>query len=126
MRPAKSQFKREKKVSPVARKVYDATAMIPKGRVSTYGAIARAIEREGASRAVGGILRVNPWPVKVPCHRVVHSDGSLGGYGGREGSPKKIKLLSSEGVRVHDGYVQDFSKLFFDDFGSLNSREETR
>ncbi|MGI0081335.1 MAG: MGMT family protein [Nitrososphaerales archaeon] len=118
MRP-KSDSKKKEKVSPIARKVYDATSMIPRGRVSTYGAIARAIEREGASRAVGGILRANPWPIKVPCHRVVHSDGTIGGYGGSEGTPRKIKLLAREGVRVRDGEIHDFKKILFDDFGSL-------
>lgn len=116
------------KVSALAKKVYDATSMIPKGRVSTYGAIARAIEREGASRAVGGILRRTPWPIRVPCHRVVRSNGSVGGYGGADESPRKIKLLENEGLSVHDGYVQDFEKVFFNDFAArpLYHRVATR
>ncbi len=119
---------KELKVSAFAKKVYDATSMIPKGRVSTYGAIARAIERESASRAVGGILRRNPWQIRVPCHRVVRSDGSVGGYGGAEGGPRKIKLLAHEGVSVRDNRVQDFEKIFFDGFASrsIGHRVETR
>ena|SRR5487761_812284 len=123
-----SSLQKKLKVSALAKKVYDATSKIPRGRVSTYGAIARAIERESASRAVGGALRRNPWQIKVPCHRVVRSDGSIGGYGGADWSPRKIKLLANEGVRVREGYVQDFEKVFFDDFAarSLDHRVTTR
>ena len=120
MRPLSSSKKEN--VSPTARKVYYATSKIPRGRVSTYGAIARAIEKEGASRAVGGILRVNPWPIKVPCHRVVRSDGSIGGYGGGDGTPRKIRLLASEGVKVRDGHILDFEEVFFDDFHFLSTK----
>ena len=102
--------------SEMAKQVYSKTSKIPKGRVSTYGAIARAIGREGASRAVGGILRANPRPIVVPCHRVVHSDGRIGGYGGSLGSGRKIRLLASEGVKVRDGMVQDFENVLFDEF----------
>ena len=105
-----------KKLSVMAEQAYSMTSRIPKGRVSTYGAIARAIGREGASRAVGGVLRSNPHPIVVPCHRVVHSDGRIGGYGGSSGSGRKIRLLASEGVKVRDGVVQDFQRVLFDDF----------
>lgn len=104
------------KISSIAKKVYFATSKIPRGRVSTYGAIARAIEREGAARAVGGILRANPRPIRVPCHRVVHSDGTLGGYGGSSGVSQKIRLLAKEGIKVQDGVVENFDGVFFDDF----------
>src|SRR5271169_1872753 len=84
-----------------SKRVYELTSQIPKGRVSTYGAIARALNSSGGSRAVGQILKRNPTPIVVPCHRVVKSDGGIGGYGGAEGFPKKIKLLRSEGVEVN-------------------------
>lgn len=96
--------------------VYRITSQIPKGRVSTYGAIANALRAKGASRAIGQILKANPTPIVVPCHRVVKSDGSVGGYGGSAGSPKKIRLLSSEGVRIKEGRVQDMDKVIFTDF----------
>lgn len=108
-------------MSPTARKVYVATSKIPRGRVSTYRAIAREIGKERAARAVGGILRSNPWPIKVPCHRVVKSDGSIGGYGGAAGAPRKIKLLASEGVNVRRGHIQDFEKVMFAEFRSSHS-----
>jgi len=55
---------------------------IPRGRVSTYGLIARHLGKPGAARAVGNALATNPFPLIVPCHRAVRSDGALGGYQG--------------------------------------------
>jgi len=79
-------------------KVWQATAMIPKGQVNTYGLIARAIKKPLASRAVGQALHCNPhWP-QVPCHRVVRGTGEVGGFAG--GSKKKIALLRQEGIEI--------------------------
>jgi methylated-DNA-[protein]-cysteine S-methyltransferase len=69
---------------------------IPRGRVSTYGLIARHLGRSGASRAVGNALATNPFPLLVPCHRAVRADGALGGYQG--GSAMKRVLLEREGI----------------------------
>jgi methylated-DNA-[protein]-cysteine S-methyltransferase len=69
---------------------------IPRGRVSAYGLIARRLGRPGASRAVGNALATNPFPIIVPCHRAVRSDGALGGYQG--GPAMKRILLEREGV----------------------------
>ena len=63
-------------------KVWELTKRIPKGKVTTYGEIARALGRPGPARAVGQALKRNPHAPAVPCHRVVKSDGGLGGYGG--------------------------------------------
>jgi methylated-DNA-[protein]-cysteine S-methyltransferase len=71
---------------------------IPMGTISTYGELARQLERENAARAVGQVLRANPLPIIIPCHRVVRADGSVGGYGGILGSQRKIALLKHEGV----------------------------
>ena len=65
----------------------------------------------GPHELVGQILRVNPTPIVVPCHRVVKSDGEIGGYGGASGSWKKIKLLRSEGLQIRDGKVLDMEKV---------------
>ena len=81
-------------------RVYQAVAEIPLGWVSTYGAIAAAIG-SGSARAVGQALRKNPFAPEVPCHRVVRSDGSLGGFFGKiSGEPltQKQLLLEQEGV----------------------------
>jgi methylated-DNA-[protein]-cysteine S-methyltransferase len=80
------------------RRVLQATAKVPRGQVSTYAEIARRIGQPKAVRAVGQALRRNPVPIVVPCHRVVASDGSLGGYGGEMRSRRKLELLKLEGV----------------------------
>lgn len=101
--------------SPFAQQVYALTSQIPAGRVSTYKAIAQALGTK-AYRAVGQTLRCNPYAPTVPCHRVVASDGSLGGFKGSKAKKElnlKIKLLRSEGVALTDNAVQDFSKHFF-------------
>lgn len=83
-------------VGPYARRVLRATAAIPFGQVSTYREVARKAGNPAASRAAGNALGSNPIPVVVPCHRVLRTNGSLGGYGG--GLDKKELLLRLEGV----------------------------
>jgi methylated-DNA-[protein]-cysteine S-methyltransferase len=80
-----------------AERVYKATKEIPKGKVSTYKDIANALNSK-AYRAVGNALNKNPYAPKVPCHRVVASDGALGGFA--TGIKKKIELLKKEGVII--------------------------
>jgi len=95
--------------------VYAMTSLIPMGKVTTYGAIAKAMGFPGAARAVGQALGANPNPIVVPCHRVVRSDGVLGGYSGGEGPRTKAKLLAREGVPVTAGKV-NLSRYLFADF----------
>lgn len=95
-------------------RVYRLVGQIPAGRVSTYGAVAEALGDSGAARAVGRALNRNPRLVEVPCHRVVHSDGRLGGY--VLGKDEKARLLSTEGVEVLNDRVVDFRNRFFKDF----------
>lgn len=83
---------------------------IPRGRVSTYSRIAKHIGSPKASRAVGNSLAKNPFPLIIPCHRAVRSDGSLGGYQG--GVDMKRRLLEMEGVTFHKDRV-DISNLFY-------------
>jgi methylated-DNA-[protein]-cysteine S-methyltransferase len=85
-------------VTPFQRQVLEEARRVPRGQVSTYGDIARRIGKPRAFRAVGQALRRNPVPIVVPCHRVVASDGTLGGYGGKLGNTRKIQLLKLEGV----------------------------
>jgi methylated-DNA-[protein]-cysteine S-methyltransferase len=92
--------------------VYAMTSLIPMGKVTTYGAIAKAIGFPRAARAVGQALGANPNPIVVPCHRVVRSDGV---YSGGEGPRTKAKLLGREGVQVSAGKV-DLGKYLFADF----------
>ena len=94
-----------------AKEVYWLVRKIPKGSVSTYREIAKALGKPNASRAVGVILTKNPELVKTPCHRVVHADGRVGGYA--KGAQEKIRLLAKEGVLVADGKIKDFEKKLF-------------
>jgi methylated-DNA-[protein]-cysteine S-methyltransferase len=82
--------------SPFQRRVLMAAASVPAGQVVSYGEIARRIGQPGASRAVGQALGHNPIPIVIPCHRVIASGGSIGGYGG--GLAVKRKLLRLEGA----------------------------
>jgi O-6-methylguanine DNA methyltransferase len=87
-------------ITPFQRRVLEETRRVPRGRVSTYAEIARRIGSPKAVRAVGQALRRNPIPIVVPCHRVISSDGSLGGYGGNLRDARKLELLKLEGVRL--------------------------
>lgn len=82
------------------RRVLEITIAVPRGQVTTYGEVARKMGKPAAYRAVGQALRRNPIPIVVPCHRVIASDGTLGGYGGKLGDARKIKLLKLEGVML--------------------------
>ena len=94
--------------------VYDIVSQIPSGKVSMYGEIAKAVGDIRAARAVGRILNENPRLIEIPCHRVVHSNGGVGGY--RLGVKKKIELLKDEAIEVRDGKVEAFSSHLFSDF----------
>jgi len=83
-------------LTPFQCKVLEAVSQIPPGEVRTYKEIAAAVGNPNAWRAVGLALKRNPFPVKIPCHRVVRSDGSLGGYFGKRNSKEKALLLLSE------------------------------
>ncbi|MCW5874302.1 MAG: methylated-DNA--[protein]-cysteine S-methyltransferase [Anaerolineales bacterium] len=79
-------------------RVLQETRRVPRGQVRTYMQIAKRIGQPKAVRAVGQALRHNPIPIVVPCHRVVASDGTLGGYGGKMRDARKLSLLKLEGV----------------------------
>lgn len=85
-----------KELTEFSQKVYEAVKLIPKGEVRTYGWVAKKIGQPGAARAVGNALNKNPFPVVVPCHRVVAKNG-LGGFVG--GLAAKKRLLKSEGYK---------------------------
>ncbi len=85
-------------MAPFQRAVLEATATVPFGHLDTYAGIARKIGKPGATRAVGNALGRNPIPVIVPCHRVIRSDATIGGYTG--GLEIKEHLLTLEGVTL--------------------------
>jgi methylated-DNA-[protein]-cysteine S-methyltransferase len=86
------------RLTPFQVTVLQAARSIPSGSVWTYGQLARTIGSPKASRAVGQALGRNPVPIVIPCHRVVASDGSLGGYSGGGGLQSKRFLLGLEGA----------------------------
>jgi len=104
------------------KRVYRVTALIPKGRVSTYGEIAKAAGKPKAARAVGSAMNKNPFSPAVPCHRVVKSSGLAGGFA--TGTQKKEKMLKSEGIRVIGGKIEKFNKLIIkaEELRKLNSK----
>lgn len=89
---------------------YNLLLKIPKGRVTTYAEIAHALKTK-AYRAVGNAMSKNPDAPRVPCHRVVASDGSLGGYA--FGIKKKIELLKKEGIKFSRGRIVDLNTVMY-------------
>jgi len=86
--------------APFEKRVWTALTAIPPGQTTSYGAIARALDAEGASRAVGAANGANPVAIIVPCHRVIGASGSLTGYGG--GLERKTWLIEHERRWRHD------------------------
>jgi len=92
-------------------RVYALLRQVPRGRVTTYNDLARSLQ--SAPRAIGQACRRNPYSPDVPCHRVVRSDGGLGGFGGKTSGKNivnKRAMLLKEGVRVQAGQVTDFER----------------
>ncbi len=86
-------------------KVYALTKKIPKGKVATYGQLARLAGNSRAARAVGALMRANPNAPHTPCHRVVSAEGKLTGYSAEGGVAQKRKMLLAEGVYFHEDKV---------------------
>ncbi len=106
------------------RECADIVNQVPKGMVTTYGAVARALGDDIAKRAVGVMLNTYGPPIKMPCHRVVYSGGGLGGFG--LGLPRKIQMLGDEGVRVKDDKIYNFENIFFDKFKTTHPLRKAR
>ena len=87
-------------LSPFARSVLRALSRIPHGQSITYSQLAKRIGKPAATRAVGGVLARNPLPIIIPCHRVISSDGSLGGFSAPGGVTLKRRLLTLEGISL--------------------------
>lgn len=96
-------------------KVWKLMQRIPKGRVTTYSMIAKKLNTR-AYRAVGNACRKNPYAPRVPCHRVVRTNGTVGGFGGKTSGKtveKKIRLLRKENVEIKNGKITNFEKVLF-------------
>jgi len=92
-------------------KVYKKLLEVPEGKVTTYGDLAKAVGLVNGQRAIGNIMKKNPFPVIVPCHRVVQSNGEIGGYA--YGKKVKLRMLSKEGIKITNGKIIDFNKKKF-------------
>ena len=92
-------------------KVYKKLLEVPKGKITTYRDIAKAIGLKNGQRIIGKIMNKNPYPVIVPCHRVVKSDGKIGGYAW--GEKVKAKMLSNEGIKIKNGKILDVEKSIY-------------
>lgn len=90
----------ELKGTPFQKQVWAELLKIKKGNVVTYKYLAKKIGKPRAVRAVANAVGANPLPIKIPCHRVVRSDGTIGGYSGRGGVKTKKMLLKKEGVTL--------------------------
>jgi len=86
-------------------KVYKLTKKVPKGKVTTYKAIANKLKTK-AYRAVGTALKNNKQPIIIPCHRVINSNGKTGFYKGKKNSKEKIKLLKKEGIKIKNNRIE--------------------
>lgn len=96
-------------------KVYNITKKIPKGKVTTYKIIAEKLKTK-AYRAIGNALKNNKKPIIIPCHRVINSDGKIGGYMGKTSGKslkRKINLLKKEGVKIKNKKIVDFYKVLY-------------
>ncbi len=108
----------ELEVPDLRKEVLELLLQIPKGKVTTYHALAVALGDEVAARAVGQILAGNDQPDKYPCYKVVHSSGEVGAYSAPGGPAAKIAKLRAEGLPVQDGRIVDLHKHLFTDFKS--------
>jgi len=95
----------------IEEKIYRKLLEVPLGYVTTYGDLAKAINLKNGQRVVGKIMKNNPFPVIIPCHRVVKSDGTIGGYA--YGSETKKNMLSEEGLEINNNKILDFKNNLF-------------
>jgi len=90
-------------------KVYKKLLEVPAGKVTTYGELAKAIGLKNGQRVIGKIMNKNPYPVIIPCHRVIKADGKIGGYAW--GEEVKAKMLLKEGIKIKNGKIVDLKNI---------------
>ena len=95
----------------VQQKIFKKLLEVPKGQITTYGELAKAVGLKNGQRAVGKIMNKNPYPVIIPCHRVVMSTGKIGGYA--YGEHVKIKMLNNEGIKIKNGKIVDLENIIY-------------
>ncbi len=92
-------------------KVYKKLLDVPKGKVTTYKELADSVGLKNGQRVIGKIMNKNKYPVIIPCHRVVMSNGKIGGYA--YGDKSKAKMLSNEGIKIQNGKILDFKNSVY-------------
>ena len=92
-------------------KVYKKLLDVPKGQITTYGDLAKAVGLKNGQRIIGKIMNKNPYPVLVPCHRVVMSTGKIGGYA--YGKNVKTKMLGNKGLEIINQSIKFLIKKLF-------------
>lgn len=90
------------------KKVYKKLLEVPSGKVTTYGELAKAVGLKNGQRLIGKIMNKNPYPVIIPCHRVVKSDGTVGGYAW--GEKIKTNMLKKEGIKINNKKIVEMGK----------------
>ena len=95
----------------IDKKIYKKLLEVPKGKITTYGELAKAVGLKNGQRAVGKIMNKNPYPVIIPCHRVVKSDGKVGGYA--YGEEIKSDMLTREGIIIKNGKILDLENKIY-------------
>ena len=93
------------------KKIYKKLSEVPKGKITTYGELAKAVGMKNGQRAVGRIMNKNPYPVIIPCHRVIKSDGKVGGYA--YGEEIKSNMLTKEGIKIKNGKILDLKNRIY-------------
>ena len=93
------------------KKIYKKLLEVPKGKITTYGELAKAVGLKNGQRVVGKIMNKNPYPVIIPCHRVVKSDGKVGGYA--YGEEIKSDMLIREGIIIKNGKIFDLENNLY-------------
>jgi len=88
--------------------VYKKLTEVPQGKVTTYG---KAVGLKNGQRVIGQIMKKNPYPSIIPCHRVVKSDGKVGDYA--YGGDVKTNMLRKEGIKIQNGKILDWDKKFY-------------
>ena len=92
-------------------KIYKKLLEVPKGQITTYGELSKAVGLINGQRYIGKIMNKNPYPVIIPCHRVVMSNGKIGGYA--YGEHVKTKLLNDEGIQIKNGKIIDLKSRIY-------------
>ena len=95
----------------IDKKIYKKLLQVPSGKITTYGELSRAIGLKNGQRVIGRVMKNNPFPVIVPCHRVVKSNREIGGYA--FGVDIKRSMLTKEGICIKNNKIENFEKSFF-------------